>query len=124
VEIGDVTLFSPVVQIYTATHPLNADLRRRQEFAKPIQIGAEVWVGGAAILCPGVTIGSKSVLGAGSVVRRDILSHLSALEAKHCRFAHRSMQIVNGVTGGFERPLCLCDHLPHSLDQVFRFRLS
>jgi maltose O-acetyltransferase len=43
VEIGDFTLFSPAVQIYTATHPLNAGLRRKQEFAKPIQIGADVW---------------------------------------------------------------------------------
>src|SRR5216684_4075868 len=59
-------------QIYTATHPMNAELRRRQEFAKPIEIGSDVWVGGGAIICPGVTIGSKSVIGAGSVVTRDI----------------------------------------------------
>ena len=72
VEIGDFTLFGPAVQIYTATHPLNADLRRRQEFAKPIKIGSDVWVGGGAVICPGVKIGSKSVIGAGSVVTRDI----------------------------------------------------
>ncbi|HZV07510.1 MAG TPA: sugar O-acetyltransferase [Gemmataceae bacterium] len=72
VEIGDFTLFGPAVQIYTATHPMNAELRRKQEFAKPIKIGSDVWVGGGAILCPGVTIGSKSVIGAGSVVTRDI----------------------------------------------------
>jgi len=72
VEIGDFTLFVPAVQIYTATHPMNAELRRKQEFAKPIKIGSDVWVGGGAILCPGVTIGSKSVIGAGSVVTRDI----------------------------------------------------
>jgi maltose O-acetyltransferase len=47
-------------------------LRRRQEFAKPITIGSDVWVGGGAIICPGVTIGSKSVIGAGSVVTRDV----------------------------------------------------
>jgi len=64
--------FGPAVQIYTATHPLNADLRRRQEFAKPIKIGSDVWVGGGAVICPGVKIGSKSVIGAGSVVTRDI----------------------------------------------------
>ena len=72
VEIGDFTLFGPAVQIYTATHPLNADLRRRQEFAKPIKIGSDVWVGGGAVICPGVKIGSKAVIGAGSVVTRDI----------------------------------------------------
>lgn len=72
VTIGDFTLFGPAVQIYTATHPLNAELRRRQEFAKPIAIGSDVWVGGGAIVCPGVKIGSKVVIGAGSVVTRDI----------------------------------------------------
>ena len=72
VRIGDFTLFGPAVQIYTATHPLEAELRRRQEFAKPVTIGADVWVGGAAVICPGVTIGSRSVIGAGSVVTRDI----------------------------------------------------
>lgn len=72
VRIGDFTLFGPAVQIYTATHPMNAELRRQQEFGKPIEIGSDVWVGGGAILCPGVTIGSKTVIGAGSVVTRDI----------------------------------------------------
>jgi maltose O-acetyltransferase len=72
VRIGDFTLFGPAVQIYTATHPLDAELRRKQEFAKPITIGSDVWVGGAAVICPGVTIGSRAVIGAGSVVTRDI----------------------------------------------------
>lgn len=72
VTIGDFTLFGPAVQIYTATHPLDAELRRRQEFAKPIEIGSDVWVGGGAVICPGVKIGSKTVIGAGSVVTKDI----------------------------------------------------
>ncbi|HEY5313204.1 MAG TPA: sugar O-acetyltransferase [Pirellulales bacterium] len=72
VTIGDYTMFGPAVQIYTATHPMNAQLRRGQEFGKPIEIGADVWVGGGAILCPGVKIGSRAVIGAGSVVTRDI----------------------------------------------------
>ena len=72
VTIGDFTLFGPTVQIYTATHPMNAELRRQQEFGKPIAIGSDVWVGGGAIFCPGVTVGSKTVIGAGSVVTKDI----------------------------------------------------
>jgi maltose O-acetyltransferase len=72
VDIGQHTLFGPAVQIYTATHPLDAELRRSQEFGKPIEIGSDVWVGGGAIICPGVRIGSRSVIGAGSVVTRDI----------------------------------------------------
>jgi maltose O-acetyltransferase len=72
VRIGDFTLFGPAVQIYTATHPFDPALRRAQEFGKPIEIGSDVWVGGAAVICPGVRIGSMSVIGAGSVVTRDV----------------------------------------------------
>lgn len=72
VTIGDFTLFGPAVQIYTPLHPLNSALRRQQEYGKPVVIGSDVWVGGGAIICPGVTIGSKTVIGAGSVVTRDI----------------------------------------------------
>ena len=73
VEIGDNVLFGPSVQIYTATHPISAEERRTwKEFAKPVTIGSDVWVGGGAIICPGVKIGSRSVIGAGSVVTRDI----------------------------------------------------
>jgi maltose O-acetyltransferase len=72
VRIGEHTMFGPSVQIYTATHPMNAAERRKHEFARPITIGSDVWVGGAAVICPGVTIGSRSVVGAGSVVTRDV----------------------------------------------------
>lgn len=73
VRIGSGVLFGPNVQIYTATHPLKAtDRRTGLEFAKPIEIGNDVWVGGGAIICPGVKIGARSVVGAGSVVTRDI----------------------------------------------------
>ena len=72
VRVGDFTLFGPAVQIYTAMHPLDATLRRTREFGKPVTIGSDVWVGGGAIICPGVTIGSRAVIGAGSVVTRDI----------------------------------------------------
>lgn len=72
VEIGDFTLFGPAVQTYTPRHPMNAELRRNQEFGKAIKIGSDVWVDGGAIICPGVKIGSKTVIGAGSVVTKDI----------------------------------------------------
>lgn len=72
VHIGEFTLFGPAVQIYTASHPLNAAQRRREEYAKPIEIGSDCWIGGGAIILPGVKIGSKSVIGAGSVVTRDV----------------------------------------------------
>jgi maltose O-acetyltransferase len=54
VEIGNNVLFGPSVQIYTATHPISAAERRSWlEFAKPVSIGSDVWVGGGAIICPG-----------------------------------------------------------------------
>ena len=72
VSIGSFTLFGPAVQIYTAMHPMTAELRRTQEYARPIEIGADVWVGGGAMILPGVRIGSRAVIGAGSVVTRDV----------------------------------------------------
>jgi maltose O-acetyltransferase len=73
VRIGDYVLFGPSVQVYTATHPLSAAERRRGlEAGKPINIGSDVWVGGGTIICPGVSIGARSVIGAGSVVTQDI----------------------------------------------------
>jgi len=72
VRIGSFTMFGPAVQIYTALHPMNAELRRSVEYGKPVQIGSDVWVGGGAIICPGVRIGSRTVIGAGSVVTRDL----------------------------------------------------
>jgi maltose O-acetyltransferase len=72
VRIGDFTLFGPGVQILTPMHPLDAELRRREEYGKPIEIGADVWVGGAALILPGVRVGSRAVIGAGSVVTRDV----------------------------------------------------
>ncbi|MFG3597869.1 sugar O-acetyltransferase [Bradyrhizobium sp. RDI18] len=72
VKIGDFTLFGPAVQILTPMHPWNAEQRRKEEFGKPIEIGSDVWVGGGAIILPGVRIGSRAVIGAGSIVARDI----------------------------------------------------
>jgi maltose O-acetyltransferase len=78
VRIGSFSLFGPAVQIYTPMHPMNAEQRRLQEFGKPVEIGSDVWVGGGAIILPGVRIGSRAVIGAGSVVTRDIPENVFA----------------------------------------------
>lgn len=79
VTIGNNTMFGPFVQIYAATHPLDWEERSSGlELGKAIHIGSYVWVGGGAVICPGVTIGDRSVIGAGSVVTRDIPSDVFA----------------------------------------------
>ena len=72
VRIGSFTLFGPGVQILPPLHPFDAKLRRKLEYGKPVEIGADVWVGGAAIILAGVRIGARAVIGAGSVVTRDV----------------------------------------------------
>ncbi len=73
VKFGSNVMLGPGVQIYTAGHPLDAARRRQgREFGKAITIGDDVWIGGHAVLCPGVTIGSGSVVAAGAVVTKDV----------------------------------------------------
>lgn len=73
IRIGANILFGPNVQIYTAAHPLDAAERAAGlEFAKPITIGDGCWIGGGAIILPGVTLGERCVIGAGAVVTRSI----------------------------------------------------
>ena len=72
VRIGAFTLFGPGVQILTPLHPQDAKLRRTHEYGKPVTIGEDVWVGGGAQILAGVTIGARTVIGAGSVVTRDV----------------------------------------------------
>ncbi|HJU23081.1 MAG TPA: sugar O-acetyltransferase [Casimicrobiaceae bacterium] len=73
IAIGDRTTVGPAVQLYTADHPRDASSRRAGfEFGKPIVIGTDVWIGGGAIILPGVTIGDGAIIGAGSVVTRDV----------------------------------------------------
>lgn len=73
VTIGDGAQIGPAVQILTADHPRDPEQRRAGlEFGRPIRIGANVWIGGGAIILPGVTIGDDAIVGAGSVVTRDV----------------------------------------------------
>jgi maltose O-acetyltransferase len=73
ITIGDDVQIGPNVQLLTATHPLEPGPRRdKWEAAEPIVIGDNVWLGGGVIVCPGVTIGADTVVGAGSVVTRDL----------------------------------------------------
>jgi maltose O-acetyltransferase len=73
VRIGNHVMIGPAVQIYTAAHDLRAERRiRGLEVARPITIEDNAWIGGAAILLPGVTVGRNAVVGAGAVVTRDV----------------------------------------------------
>jgi maltose O-acetyltransferase len=73
IVIGDDVQLGPAVQIYTAHHPLDAAARREGlESASPVTIGDNVWIGGGAVICPGIVIGDDAVIGAGSVVTRDV----------------------------------------------------
>lgn len=73
ITIGDDVQMGPNVQLLTPTHPVEPEPRRQKwEGAKPITIGDNVWLGGGVIVCPGVTIGADTVVGAGSVVTRDL----------------------------------------------------
>lgn len=73
VTIGEGAQIGPAVQIYTADHPRDGARRRLGlEFGRPVTIGRNAWIGGGAIILPGVTIGEDAVVGAGAVVTRDV----------------------------------------------------
>ncbi|MDL2272870.1 sugar O-acetyltransferase [Desulfovibrio sp. OttesenSCG-928-I05] len=80
VRIGHDVKLGPMVQIYTATHPLDPEERASGiESGKEIVIGDKVWIGGGSVLCPGVSIGEGTVIGAGSVVTKDIPARVVAV---------------------------------------------
>lgn len=80
VEIGDNVFFAPNVAVYTAGHPIHPVSRNSlYEYGIPIKIGNNVWVGGNTVILPGVTIGDNCVIGAGSVVTKDIPSNSIAV---------------------------------------------
>jgi maltose O-acetyltransferase len=80
ITIGDDVQIGPNVQLLTPTHPVEPEPRRQKwEAAQPIVIGDNVWLGGGAIVLPGVTIGANTVVGAGSVVTRDLPADVVAV---------------------------------------------
>jgi maltose O-acetyltransferase len=80
ITIGEDVQIGPNVQLLTATHPVKAEPRRAKwEAARPIAIGNNVWLGGGVIVCPGVTIGENTVVGAGGVVVRDLPASVVAV---------------------------------------------
>ena len=80
IVIGDDVQMGPNVQLLTATHPVEAEPRRAKwEGSKPIAIGNNVWLGGGVIVCPGVSIGENTVVGAGAVVVRDLRANVVAV---------------------------------------------
>ena len=91
VYIGHKTLIAPGVHIYSAEHPTDADERDKYEMCRPVHIGERCWIGGDVTICPGVTIGDRTVIGAGSVVIHDIPADCVAV-GNPCRVIKR----VNG----------------------------
>jgi maltose O-acetyltransferase len=80
VTIGDNVLFAPNVSLYTAGHPIHSHLRNQEyEYAFPITIGNNVWIGGNVVINPGISIGDNTVIGAGSVVTKDIPPNVIAV---------------------------------------------
>lgn len=79
VEFGDNVFIAPNCSFYTAGHPFDVELRNKGlEYARSIQVGNNVWIGGNAVVLPGITIGDNTVIGAGSVVTKDIPSNVVA----------------------------------------------
>ena len=95
ITIGKNVLFGPNVSIYTAGHPIHPDSRNSgYEYGIPVTIGDNVWIGGNVSICPGVTIGENSVIGAGSVVLKDVPPNTVAA-GNPCRVI-RTLEAENG----------------------------
>jgi maltose O-acetyltransferase len=88
IEIGDGCQIGPLVQLLTADHPRDPQTRRDGlEMGKPIVLGKNVWIGAGAIILPGITVGDDAIIGAGSVVTRDVLPGVTVVgnPARACR---------------------------------------
>ena len=98
VKIGDNCMLAPNVSIYTAGHPIYPATRNSSyEYGKPVTIGDNVWIGGNAVICPGVCIGNNVVIGAGSVVTKDI--------PDWCVAAGNPCRVIRRITDADKRKL-------------------
>lgn len=98
IRIGDNCQMAPNVSLYTAGHPIYPDTRNSAyEYGKAIIIGDNVWLGGNSVVCPGIHIGSNSVIGAGSVVTKDI--------PEWCVAAGNPCRVIRKITKEDERLL-------------------
>ena len=98
VKIGDNCMLAPNVSIYTAGHPIYPTTRNSSyEYGKPVTIGDNVWIGGNAVICPGVCIGNNVVIGAGSVVTKDI--------PDWCVAAGNPCRVIRRITDADKRKL-------------------
>ena len=79
ISFGNNVQIGPNCGFYTSGHPIDKETRRKVEFAKPIVVGNDVWIGGNVCVMPGVTIGDNTIIGAGSVVTKDIPSNVVAV---------------------------------------------
>ncbi len=80
VVFGNDVFFGPHVSIYTAGHPIDKEVRNLElEYARPVKIGSNVWIGGNVVINPGITVGDDVVIGSGSVVTKDIPAHCVAV---------------------------------------------
>ena len=79
VTFGNNVQIGPICGFYTSGHPIDKETRRKAEFAKPIVVGNDVWIGGNVCVMSGVTIGDNTIIGAGSVVTKDIPSNVVAV---------------------------------------------
>ncbi|MFK7745610.1 MAG: sugar O-acetyltransferase [Roseobacter sp.] len=91
IHIGDMTQIGPYVQILTADHPRDAETRDTGlEFGKPITIGRNVWIGGGALLLPGITVGDDAVIGAGAVVTKSVPAAVTVAGNPACPLVPRT----------------------------------
>lgn len=98
VKIGDNCQMAPNVAIYTAGHPIHPDTRNSlYEYGKPVTIGDNVWIGGNTVICPGVQVGSNVVIGAGSVVTKDL--------PDWCIAAGNPCRVIRKITDADKRKL-------------------
>lgn len=94
VRIGTRTMIGPNVQIYCAQHHKEADLRAAgQEIARPVDIGSDVWIGGSAVVLPGVSIGDRALIGAGTIVTRNVTSGDTVIGLKSQQIPSVSLQL-------------------------------